>query len=127
MSDVREMRIFSAEQIQVPTDLPTILKEFSKAVIRNGQSDDLVKFCREYFEEKAAQHAKVNKNMAAAGLDFEELGRQAAAQAMAQFDENNDGKLSKAEAEPMFRGAFEQLIQMGKISSDFQWSQAIFN
>ena len=83
MSDVREMRIFSAEQIEVPQDLPTILKEFSKAVIRNGTSEDLVKFCREYFEDKAAKHAKVAKKMEAAGLDFEELGRQAAAQAMA--------------------------------------------
>ena len=36
MSDIREMRIFSAEQIVVPTDLPTILKEWSKAVIKNG-------------------------------------------------------------------------------------------
>ena len=107
MSDVREMRIFSAEQIEVPQDLPTILKEFSKAVIRNGTSEDLVKFCREYFEDKAVKHAKVAKKMEAAGLDFEELGRQAAAQAMAQFDENHDGKLTKAEAEPMFRSAFE--------------------
>ena len=75
MSDVREMRIFSAEQIDVPQDLPTILKEFSKAVIRNGTSEDLVKFCREYFEEKSTKHAKVTKKLAAAGLDFEELGK----------------------------------------------------
>jgi hypothetical protein len=30
MADVREMRIFSADQIVVPEDLPQILKEFSK-------------------------------------------------------------------------------------------------
>ena len=122
MSDVREMRIFSAEQIQVPTDLPTILKEFSKAVIRNGQTDDLVKFCREYFEEKAAQSAKVNKNMAAAGIDFEELGRQAAAQAMAQFDENNDGKLSKAEVEELILSRYSPLVKAALTTHVVGWN-----
>ena len=53
MSDIRDMRIFSAEQIVVPTDLPTILKDFSKAVIENGQNTNLAKFAAEYFEEKA--------------------------------------------------------------------------
>ena len=52
MADVREMRIFSAEQIEVPQDLPEILKDFSKEVIRSNPSD-LVKFSREYFEQKA--------------------------------------------------------------------------
>lgn len=51
MSDVREMRIFSADQIEVPQDLPTILKDFSKEVIRSNPKD-LVKFSREYFENK---------------------------------------------------------------------------
>ena len=30
MANLREMRIFSADQIEVPQDLPSILKEFSK-------------------------------------------------------------------------------------------------
>jgi hypothetical protein len=47
--DVREMRIFSADQIVVPEDLPTILKNFSKEVIRSNPAN-LVKFSREYFE-----------------------------------------------------------------------------
>jgi hypothetical protein len=51
MADVREMRIFSADQINVPQDLPQILKEFSKEVIRENP-DDLDKFCKEYFEKK---------------------------------------------------------------------------
>jgi hypothetical protein len=51
MADVREMRIFSADQIEVPADLPTILKDFSKEVIRNNPKD-LVRFSREYFENK---------------------------------------------------------------------------
>lgn len=51
MADVREMRIFSAEQIEVPQELPAILKEFSKEVIRNNPKD-LVKFSRQYFENK---------------------------------------------------------------------------
>lgn len=49
MADVREMRIFSADQIEVPADLPTILKDFSKEVIRSNP-EDVVKFSREYFE-----------------------------------------------------------------------------
>ena len=36
MADIREMRIFSADQIEVPKDLPEILKNFSKEVIRNN-------------------------------------------------------------------------------------------
>jgi hypothetical protein len=59
MADVREMRIFSADQIEVPADLPTILKDFSKEVIRHNPKD-LVKFSREYFENK------VNERKAAA-------------------------------------------------------------
>lgn len=51
MADVREMRIFSADQIQVPQDLPQILKEFSKEVIRNNPAD-LVQFSKDYFEKK---------------------------------------------------------------------------
>jgi hypothetical protein len=54
MADVREMRIFSADQIVVPEDLPQILKEFSKEVIRQNP-DDLIKFGREYFEMKLKQ------------------------------------------------------------------------
>ena len=57
MADVREMRIFSAEQIEVPEDLPEILKNFSKEVIRKDP-ENLVKFSREYFEKKAEEHAK---------------------------------------------------------------------
>ena len=53
MADVREMRIFSAEQIQVPEELPSILKDFSKEVIRSNPKD-LIKFSRGYFERKAA-------------------------------------------------------------------------
>jgi hypothetical protein len=54
MADVREMRIFSADQIVVPEELPNILKEFSKEVIRQNP-DDLVKFSKEYFEMKLNQ------------------------------------------------------------------------
>ena len=39
MADVREMRIFSADQIVVPEELPEILKEFSKEVIRQNPTD----------------------------------------------------------------------------------------
>ena len=50
MADVREMRIFSAEQITVQQDLPTILKNYSKEVIRKSPND-IIQFSRAYFEE----------------------------------------------------------------------------
>jgi hypothetical protein len=49
MADVREMRIFSADQIEVPKVLPDILKNFAKEVIRSNPAD-LIHFSREYFE-----------------------------------------------------------------------------
>ena len=60
MADVREMRIFSAEQIEVPEDLPTILKDFSKEVIRSNPRD-LVRFSREYFERKVQEKSEQRK------------------------------------------------------------------
>ena len=48
MADVKEKRIFCAEQIQVPDALPELLKNYSKAVIRNNPQD-IVAFSRKYF------------------------------------------------------------------------------
>lgn len=48
MADVKEMRIFCAEQIQVPEALPELLKNYSKAVIRNNPQD-IIAFSRKYF------------------------------------------------------------------------------
>lgn len=49
MSNVKEMRIFSAEQIIVPDDFPKILKDFTKEVVRKSP-DNAVSFAKEYFE-----------------------------------------------------------------------------
>ena len=46
MADIKEMRIFSAEQIIVPDDLPSILKNYAKEVIR-ANPGDIIKFSRE--------------------------------------------------------------------------------
>jgi len=54
MSDVKEMRIFSAEQIEVPDDFPAIIKEYTKEVIRSDPKD-IIKFSREYFEQKLSE------------------------------------------------------------------------
>ena len=52
MSNVKDMRIFAAEQIEVPDDFPSILKSFVKEVIRKQPSEEeQVSFCRQYFEE----------------------------------------------------------------------------
>ena len=54
MANVREMRIFSADQIVVPTELPDILKNFSKEVIRENPAD-LIAFSKDYFEKKVQE------------------------------------------------------------------------
>ena len=39
MADTREMRIFTTEQLNVPSELPFILKDLSKNVIVNNPSN----------------------------------------------------------------------------------------
>ena len=54
-ADARAMevnRIFSAEQIVVKPELPGILKDYSKALIRENP-DDIYAFSAEYFRQKA--------------------------------------------------------------------------
>lgn len=46
-------RIFSAEQIAVPPDLPLVVKDWTKAVIRD-HPDDLLRFSLQWFQDKAA-------------------------------------------------------------------------
>lgn len=55
-------RIFSAEQIAVPPDLPLILKEWTKAVFREHPSDLLV-FSSQWFQEgeKVIQIEKIKE------------------------------------------------------------------
>ena len=57
MADLREMRIFSADQIEVPDDLPGILKDYSKEVIRNNP-EDIYSFSRKYFEDMLKKREK---------------------------------------------------------------------
>ena len=49
MADIKEMRIFSGDQISVPKELPKVLKNLSKEIIKNNPPD-VFKFGREYFE-----------------------------------------------------------------------------
>lgn len=58
MADIKEMRIFAAEQISVPEELPGILKNYSKEVIKNNPSD-IIAFSAAYFErlyEETSKH-----------------------------------------------------------------------
>ena len=50
-------RIFCAEQIQVPPDLARILREFTKAVIKEHPVD-VVEFSWRYFKEKVDEKEK---------------------------------------------------------------------
>ena len=69
MADIKEMRIFCAEQIEVPDSLPEILKNYSKAVIRNNP-ENIISFSRKYFEDLKAERDK-NKKDSEATLDAE--------------------------------------------------------
>ena len=69
MADIKEMRIFCAEQIEVPDELPEILKNYSKAVIRNNP-ENLIAFSRKYFEDLKAERDK-NKKESEATLEAE--------------------------------------------------------
>jgi hypothetical protein len=51
MSNIAEQRIYCAEQIYVPENLPIILKHYSKEIIRN-QPKDILQFSKEYFGQK---------------------------------------------------------------------------
>jgi hypothetical protein len=69
MADVKEMRIFCAEQIEVPETLPDILKNYSKAVIR-ANPENIISFSRKYFEDLKAERDK-NIKESDATLDVE--------------------------------------------------------
>ena len=69
MADIKEMRIFCAEQIEVPDALPEILKNYSKAVIRNNP-ENIISFSRKYFEDLKAERDK-NKKESEETLDAE--------------------------------------------------------
>ena len=69
MADIKEMRIFCAEQIEVPDALPEILKNYSKAVIRENP-ENIISFSRKYFESLKAERDK-NKKESEATLDAE--------------------------------------------------------
>lgn len=56
MQDVREQRIYCAEQIFVPDDLPLIMKNFTKAAIRE-QPKNLLSFAIAHFEEEVKRQA----------------------------------------------------------------------
>lgn len=49
MSNVKEMRIFSAEQIIVQDEFPKILKDFTKEIVRKSP-EDIIKFGHSYFK-----------------------------------------------------------------------------
>ena len=56
MADVRQMRIFAAEQIEVPDAFPGILKNFIKEVVRQ-KPEELIPFSRQYFENMLKNRA----------------------------------------------------------------------
>ncbi len=57
MADIKAMRIFCAEQIEVPSELPDILKNYSKAVIRSNP-ENIVDFSIKYFGDILEERKK---------------------------------------------------------------------
>ncbi|GIQ90542.1 hypothetical protein KIPB_013372, partial [Kipferlia bialata] len=51
MADIDQ--IYCAEQISIPTELPEIIKQYTKAVIRE-QPKDIVSFSAKYFAKLAS-------------------------------------------------------------------------
>ena len=61
MSNVKDMHIFAAEQIDVPDDFPGILKNFIKEVVRRQPAEEeFVSFSRQYFEELLRERGYFN-------------------------------------------------------------------
>jgi Regulatory subunit of type II PKA R-subunit len=54
-------RIFTADQIAVPPDLPRIIKNYSKAVIR-ANPVDILEFSLQYFEKEMTKAAETIGN-----------------------------------------------------------------
>ncbi|CDW76891.1 protein kinase domain containing protein [Stylonychia lemnae] len=72
MSNVKEMRIFSAEQIIVQDDFPKILKDFTKEIIRKNP-DDITKFGREYFEQVLKERGYFDDHLEKLQVDAKEF------------------------------------------------------
>lgn len=62
MANVKEMRIFSAEQIVVPDEFPKILKDFTKEVVKKNP-DDIIKFSKSYFEALLKERGYFEDNL----------------------------------------------------------------
>ena len=61
MADVREQRIYCAEQIVVPDDLPNILKHYSKSVIKDNPAN-VVSYSAQYFKNLLDQQKNQAKD-----------------------------------------------------------------
>ena len=54
-------RIFTADQIAVNPDLPGIIMEYAKAVIR-ANPEDLLEFSLKYFEDEVAKTSNLKES-----------------------------------------------------------------
>ena len=61
MADVREMRVFSGDQIEVHPELPMVLKNFAKEVII-ASPENVISFGRQYFEQLLKEQGFFNDN-----------------------------------------------------------------
>eukprot|EP00937_MAST-01D_sp_MAST-1D-sp2_P002871 g2871.t1 len=82
-------RIWCAEQITVSPDLPGVLKEYTKAVIRESPADVLA-FSAEYFRKAGGIEEPKSNNLSEEDLaNFQEQ--------FAKYDKNGDNKIDVGE------------------------------
>ena len=81
-------RIFSAEQIAVHPDLPGILKQYTKAAIRE-KPQDLVKWSVEYFKKEAGVESE--------GDDPKDAERRRLKALFNTYDSDGSGQMDKNE------------------------------
>jgi len=61
MANVKEMRIFAAEQIDVPDEFPGILKNFIKEAVRKQPNEEeFITFSRQYFQDMLNERGYFN-------------------------------------------------------------------
>ena len=92
-------RIWCAEQIAVSPDLPGVLKEYTKAVIRENPNDVLA-FSAEYFRKQGGIEEQKSNNLAP---EEEERMREL----FKKYDKNNDNTMDVSELGAFIRDDLE--------------------
>ncbi|KAJ4460317.1 putative radial spoke protein 11 [Paratrimastix pyriformis] len=115
-------RIFCAEQIVVPLELPEILKAYTKDVIRK-QPTNLIEFSAEWFAQMSEQSRQEDPYKAAQD-HFPDLRK-----TLQEMDSTQSGVLAKEQIVEACLGAglsettLESVFSLGKFEDQIDWRQ----